>query len=67
MVNLSNQEGKSALFVACEKGFADFVKTMLLSLTNTQPLLDINAGSKNHFPLVIACKGWSYWSDQGAT
>jgi len=57
MVNLGNQEGKSALFLACEKGFTDIAKVVLLSLTNTQPLLDINAGSRDHSPLMIACKG----------
>jgi len=57
MVNMSNQEGKSAFFIASEKGFGDIVKAMLLSLTTTQPLLDINAGSKYHSPLTIACKG----------
>ena len=42
--------------MACEKGFSDIVKVMLLSLTNTQPLLDINTGSQHHSPLMIACK-----------
>jgi len=42
--------------VACEKGFSDIVKAILLSLTTTQPLLDVNAGSRNHSPLIIACK-----------
>ena len=56
MVNMSNQEGKTAFFVACEKGFAEIVKAMLLSLSTTQPLLDLNAGTSNHFPLMIACK-----------
>ena len=47
-VNMSNREGKTAFFIACEKGFSDIVKAMLLTLTTTQPLLDINAGSRNH-------------------
>ena len=57
MVNMSNQEGKTAFYVACEQGFSDIVKVMLLSRSTTQPLLDINAGSKNHSSLMIACKG----------
>ena len=57
MVNMSNQEGKTAFFVACEKGFSDIVKVMLLSRSTTQPLLDINAASKSHSPMIIACKG----------
>ena len=31
MVNMSNREGKPAFFVACEKGFINIVKAMLLS------------------------------------
>jgi len=57
MVNVTNQEGKSAFFVACEKGFTEVVKAMLLAIPSTQPLLDVNAGSKHHSPLMIACKG----------
>ena len=57
MVNLSNQEGKSAFFVACEQGFSDIVKAMLLSRSTTQPLLNVNVASKKHSPLMIACKG----------
>ena len=56
MVNMSNQVGKSAFFVACGKGFSDIVKVMLLSLTITQPLLDMNTGSQHHSPLMIASK-----------
>jgi len=57
MVNVSNREGKSAFFIACEKGFSDIVKDMLLSLSTTQPLIDINTASNNHSPMTIACKG----------
>ena len=59
MMNMSYQEGKTAFFVACEKGFTDIVKVMLLSRSITQPLLDVNAGSNNYYysPLMIACKG----------
>ena len=35
MVNMSNRDGKSAFFVACEKGFSDIVKAMLLTLNHT--------------------------------
>ena len=56
MVNMSYQEGKSAFFVACEKGFTEIVKVMLLSRSTTQPLLDVNLGSSKHSPLTIACK-----------
>ena len=57
MVNMSNREGKSAFYVACEKGFTDIVKVMLLSRSTIQPLLDVNAGTNFHSPLMIACKG----------
>ena len=56
-VNMSNRDAKSVSFVACEKGFSDIVKVMLLSRSTTQPLLDINVGSSKHSPLMIACKG----------
>ena len=57
VVNMSNREGKTAFFVACEKGFSDIVKVMLLSRSTTQPLLDVNLGSISYSPLMIACKG----------
>ena len=56
-MNMSNREGKTAFFVACEKGFSDIVKVMLLSRSTTQPLLDVNLGSISYSPLMIACEG----------
>jgi len=56
LVNISNQEGKTAFFVACEKGFTDIVKVMLLSNTTSRPPLSLNTGSSHQFPMSIACK-----------